>query len=99
MHADGYDVHVSFKYIQYSEGERHLKFDREPGGDADPPAIIWFPSPKRWRETMPDWAQERRREILARIRAHAPPRDEWKVYYAAVDTVRDDDLSTSGASQ
>jgi hypothetical protein len=56
MHSDGYDVHVSFKYIRYSEGERHLGFDREPSGDAATPAIVWFPSPKRWRETIPDWA-------------------------------------------
>jgi hypothetical protein len=24
MHSDGYDVHISFKCVRYSEGERHL---------------------------------------------------------------------------
>jgi len=94
MPSHDYDVHVSFKYIRYSEGERHIEFDREPSGDAATPAIIWFPSPKRWREEVPDWAQERRKEILARLRAHVPPGDEWQVYYAVVDAVRDDDLRT-----
>lgn len=93
MPAAGYDVHVSFKYIRYSEGDRHIVIDREPSGDDATPAIVWFPSPKRWRESVSDWARERRGEILARIRAHAPPTDAWQVFYAAVDTVRDDDLS------
>ena len=93
MRSESYDVQVSFKHIRYSEGERYLDFDREPGGQATP-AIIWFPRPKRWRETVPAWAQERRGEILTRIRAHVVG-DEWQVYYAAIDAVRDDDLSSS----
>lgn len=91
MHSNGYDVHVSFKYVRYSEDERHLVFDREPGADAATPAIIWFPSPKRWRETMPPWAQERRGEILARIQASAAG-DAIHMYYAASEVARDDDL-------
>jgi len=87
----GYDVDLAFKYLRYSEGDQALDFDREPGGNATP-AIVWVPSPKRWREIMPDWAKGRRTEILTRLWPHAAD-DEWRVFYAEVDTVRDDDLS------
>jgi hypothetical protein len=93
VHSDRYDVRVSFKSVRYSEGDRYLVFDREPAAHTAASAVIWFPSPKRWRETVPVWAQERRGEILARIRTHAA-NDEFQVYYAAIDSVRDDDLSS-----
>ena len=86
-----YEVDVAFKHLRYSEGGEFLDFDRDPGGSATP-AIVWVPSPKQWREIMPDWAKGRRTEILARLWPHATE-DEWRVFYAEVDTVRDDDLS------
>ena len=90
MRDDVFDIEPGFKSIRYREGDRVLEFDREPGG-ANPTALVWFPSPKQWRETMPPWALERRREILSRLRAVAR-NDEWRVSYAEVDAVRDDDL-------
>jgi hypothetical protein len=85
-----YDVDVAFKHLRYLEGDRSLDFDREPGGNATP-GIVWVPSPKRWREIVPDWAKGRRTEILTRLRSYAPD-DEWRVFYADVDAVGDDDL-------
>jgi len=86
----GYHVDVAFKHLRYSEGDHSLDFDREPGGGASP-GIVWVPSPKQWLEIMPEWAKGRRTEILTRLWPHAAD-NEWRVFYAAVDTVRDDDL-------
>ena len=91
MDQPGVDVELGFKHIRYSEGGHTISFDREPGGVATP-ALVWVPSPKRWRETIPDWANGRRTEILTRLWPHAAG-DEWRVFYATIDTVRDDDLS------
>ena len=85
-----FKVELGFRIIGYREGDRLLKFDREPGG-TNPLALVWVPSPKLWHETMPEWARARRREILSRVRAVTGD-DEWHVYYATVDAVRDDDL-------
>jgi hypothetical protein len=32
------------------------------------PRSVYFPSPEDWRRKMPDWARDRRDEILARVR-------------------------------
>ncbi|MDB4906241.1 MAG: hypothetical protein JWO05_1025 [Gemmatimonadetes bacterium] len=95
MTGDAFDVEVQYKLVRYREGARVLDFDREPSG-SDPVAVVWFPSPKRWRETVPAWAQERRREILSRVRA-AVRGDEWRVFYADVDSVCVDDLECDSA--
>lgn len=86
----GYSVDVAFKHLRYSEGDHSLDLDREPGGRASA-GIVWVPSPKQWREIMPEWAKGRRTGILTRLWPHAAD-NEWRVFYAAVDTVRDDDL-------
>lgn len=87
----GCQVGLAFKHIRYSEGDQSLVFAREAGG-ATTQATIWVPSPRKWRETMPDWAKERRAEILARVWAHAA-HHEWVVSYAKADSMGDDDLS------
>lgn len=90
MTDDTFTIERQFKYVRYSEGDRSLEFDREPSATGEP-TLVWFPSPKLWRETMPVWAHARRRQILSRVRA-AVPEDECRVSYAHVDSVRDDDL-------
>lgn len=62
-----YDVLVSFRYILYSEGSRILDFQLDPGLKG--PSIIHVPSPERWKQDMPAWAQGRREEILKRVRS------------------------------
>ena len=49
----------------YTEGENELRFIGTIPYDI---AQIFFPSETEWRETMPPWAQGRRKEILARLR-------------------------------
>jgi hypothetical protein len=73
-----YDVHVSFKYIRYGEGDQSLVIDREPSGTAAEGAIVWVPSRDRWAASVEPWARDRRDEILERIRTHAPAGDLWK---------------------
>jgi ribose 5-phosphate isomerase B len=62
-----YDVFISFRYIVYSEGENAIEFKVEPGLKG--PSVIQVPSPERWQGKLPDWAKERRGEILDRIRS------------------------------
>lgn len=71
-----FDVHVSFHCIRYSEGERSLELDRDASGGAH--AVIYTPSPARWAVEMPEWARDRREEILQRIRSRCSHlEDEW----------------------
>ena len=49
----------------YTEGAKELRFTGEIPYDT---AQIFFPTEAEWRDTMPPWAQGRRKEILARLR-------------------------------
>jgi hypothetical protein len=64
---DGFDVYkrggAEDGVLVYKEGERSLQIYFNRLED-----IIYLPSPSIWKETMPDWASERRDEILTRIR-------------------------------
>lgn len=60
-----YDVTVSFGYILYAEGKNILEFTIDSGLKG--PSIIHVPSEKTWLKEMPEWASDRRDEILGRI--------------------------------
>ena len=32
------------------------------------PRVIYLPRPEKWRQKVPDWARDRREEILDRVR-------------------------------
>jgi hypothetical protein len=49
--------------LLYKEGEKSLQIYFNRLED-----IIYIPSASMWKEVMPDWARERRDEILARIK-------------------------------
>ena len=60
----------------YKEGEKSLQIYFNRLED-----IIYIPSAGMWKEIMPDWARERRDEILARIRERVGKRligKSWK---------------------
>jgi len=60
----------------YNEGEKSLQIYFNRLED-----IIYIPSAGMWKEIMPDWARERRDEILARIRERVGNRligKSWK---------------------
>ena len=63
--SETYDVFISFRYIVYSEGKNAIEFKVNP--NLKGPSVIQVPSPKRWKAKLPEWARDRRKEILDRI--------------------------------
>lgn len=77
--AEKYDLLIAFRYIKYIEGKDSIEFQVDPG--LKTPTVIHIPSPERWRSEVPDWARDRRDEILGRIKektVHMKP--EFKEY-------------------
>jgi hypothetical protein len=57
----------SFYYEEVVAGQiRRLLLDGYLMGRG--PRSVYFPPPDEWRQKMPDWARDRRDEILARVR-------------------------------
>jgi hypothetical protein len=76
---DAYGIHISFKYIRYMEGTDKLELDVEPLTHG--PSVIYLPSPEKWNNEMPDWAKDRRAEILGRIKDGTKHLDwTWEEY-------------------
>lgn len=64
--SEQHDLLIAFRYIKYMEGKKSVEFQVDPG--LKTPSIIHVPSPERWDAESPEWAQNRREEILARIK-------------------------------
>jgi len=76
-----FGVHISFRYIRYSEGQQAIELQRDPAGVVGEPALVYVPSPERWVAEMPEWARRRRGEILGRVQSHCSHmKDEWQDY-------------------
>lgn len=58
-------VHISYKYLRYSEGDNSLELDIEPLKSGS--SIIYIPKKEKWNELFGEWAIYRRKEILANI--------------------------------
>ncbi len=74
-----WDVLISFRQIKYFEGDSEIEFRVDPG--LKEPTVIHVPSPESWKAEMPEWARDRREEILGRLKpkvAHMKP--EWREY-------------------
>lgn len=52
--------------VTYTEPAGSLKFSFELGMPGD---ILFFPNVETWQRSAPDWAKDRREEILRRIEA------------------------------
>ncbi len=77
--SDKYDLLIAFQYIKYIEGERSIEFQVDPGLKTS--SVMHIPSPERWNEEFPEWAQNRRDEILFRIKEKTGHMDlEFKEY-------------------
>lgn len=61
-----YGVHISFHYIRYMEGVDKIEIEVEPLQSNT--SIVYIPSAEKWKLEMPDWAKNRRDEILGRIK-------------------------------
>jgi len=80
--SDKYDLLITFRYIKYMEGKDSkdtIEFQVDPG--LKRPSIIHIPSPERWNSELPEWAQNRRDEILDRVKSKCVHMVcEWKDY-------------------
>ena len=63
---ENYDLLIAFRYIKYIEGKDSIEFQADPG--IKTPTVIHVPSPERWDSEFPEWARNRRDEILGRIK-------------------------------
>ena len=76
---DDFDVLITFLYILYSEGKNSFELQVEPG--LKKPTVVYIPSPENWNKELPEWAQNRRDEILNRIKPKCDHLHcEWKEY-------------------
>jgi len=76
---DPYDLLITFRYFKYMEGKDAIEFQVDPG--LKRPSIIHIPSPERWNSELPEWARNRRDEILERVKSKCAHMDcEWKTY-------------------
>jgi ribose 5-phosphate isomerase B len=77
--SETYDLLIAFRYIKYIEGEKSIEFQVDPGLKNS--SIMHIPSPERWDEDFPEWARNRRDEILFRIKEKTGHMDlEFKEY-------------------
>jgi ribose 5-phosphate isomerase B len=77
--AEKYDLLITFRYIKYMEGSDSIEFQADPG--LKTATVIHVLSPERWNSEIPEWARDRRDEILGRIKEktlHMKP--EFKEY-------------------
>ena len=63
-----YRVVVGWRALTYSERGESFKIYIDPPIRPGKPFTFYLPGPDRWREVFPDWAAERREEIVARIK-------------------------------
>ena len=64
-------VHVTYGRLSYSEGARSLTLYWEPlVGDRRP--LLYVPTERLWSRIMPDWAKQRRVEIIHNVQARTP---------------------------
>jgi len=76
-----FDVHISFRFIRYSEDELYFELQRDPAGVVGEPALVYVPNAQRWLAEMPEWARGRREEIIQLIRNRCSHmKDEWQDY-------------------
>ncbi|MBW1722817.1 MAG: ribose 5-phosphate isomerase B [Deltaproteobacteria bacterium] len=61
-----YDVMIAFRYLKYFEGDQSLEFRLDP--NLKTPSVIHVPSEERWKKELPEWARDRRDEILERLK-------------------------------
>lgn len=71
------EVLITFRSIVYQEGKNTLELAVEPGLKHG--TVVHVPSESAWNEAVPDWARDRREEILGTIRQKSAHLNcEWK---------------------
>ena len=65
-----YQVNIGWKSLSYTEADHQdeIKIYIDPPSRYGMPFAFYIPGEARWREVMPEWATDRRSEIVARIK-------------------------------
>ena len=65
-----YHVAIGWRQLTYSEDGQNeaIKIYIDPPGRYGHPFAFYVPGEARWREAMPEWAANRRQEIVTRIK-------------------------------
>ena len=61
-------IEIYWRWLTYSERGQRFKIYIDPPTRFGKPFTFYLPGKERWREVFPDWAAERREEIVARIK-------------------------------
>ncbi len=74
-----FDLLIAFRYIKYIEGKSSITFQVDPG--LKTPTVVHIPSAENWNSEVPEWAHNRRQEILDRIIPKCSHlKCEWREY-------------------
>ena len=77
--SNKYDLLISFRYIKYMEGKDSIEFQVDPG--LKRPSVVYIPTHERWNSELPEWAKNRRDEIIARVKSKCVHMNcEWREY-------------------
>jgi len=77
--TEKFDLLIAFRYIKYMEGKSSITFQVDPG--LKTPTVVHIPSPENWNLEVPEWARNRRQEILDRIKPKCTHlKCEWREY-------------------
>ena len=63
-----YTVRMGWRELSYCEKGQCFKIYIDPPTRYGKPFTFYLPGPERWREVFPEWAADRREEIVARIK-------------------------------
>lgn len=77
-----FDVHISFKYIRYTEGTQIIELDVEPCIDK---TYIYIPTERAWNKIFGAWASGRRIIILERIKKEIMSIESFEVIDVDLD--------------
>jgi hypothetical protein len=69
-----HSIHKSFKYIEYSEGQKKIQLDIDRG---DHDAYVYIPNLEVW-DSKYEWAKGRRDEIVKTILEELREKDNYK---------------------
>jgi len=77
--TEKFDLLIAFRFIKYIEGKNSITFQVDPG--LKTPTVVHIPSGENWNSQVPEWAHNRREEILDRVKPKCSHlRCEWREY-------------------
>jgi hypothetical protein len=68
LDAAEYKIDITWRTLNYCEGNHCFKIYIDPPTRYGEPFTFYLPAPDRWNQVLPEWAADRREEIVARIK-------------------------------